>query len=530
MEHNTLFFDKFKGIRTVNPLADPFSGIMSAISSKNVELKFSNNGDNVGIYTMLGNRAIATLSDEQQIIRGQWESVQNGIRYWIVYATDDTRGYLYNYLYSSQSFELIYDGLSPSSECNAITVAQGFTDYLFFTNGIDAPVAVNIMSTPQYQTVNAVDAEGRDIRGLGLESYDGRLVMLSGNRVHWSKQLDIFDWSANDTGNLTNAAYQEFDRNTTACIFYDNRLIVWTLDNSVAFTGNPADTVSFLRSGASGGGCTSFGSVLRFDNKVFYYDHKARNIFAYYLYDVGQTRPTDGFGDNVRRYFNQIDETKFNRIYLLPFISEQKNEIWLKLPTVSGSIILVLDYTKGEWLVRDEQSIVSFLTFNNAVYSSFENKILREYLDSTFNGEFRGAEYLFNIVNCGSDSNLKIPKYPIILTLDSAYHNDFYIDFTYNDNPETTKTKHISRGYPSNVLIWVDNDDDLSGGWWSDDDADTTGGVWIDNNSYNVLLRVPNLLPFKQLQMRIYTLESPQDFGIKRIEMKRVKIKTKTMT
>ena len=74
---------------------------------------------------------------------------------------------------------------------------------------------------------------------------------------------------------------------------------------SVCFTGNPAGS-DFARSGSTGGGCAGFMSVLRFDNKLFYYDHFARNVFAYYLYDSGQTRPTDGLANDIKKYFDII--------------------------------------------------------------------------------------------------------------------------------------------------------------------------------------------------------------------------------
>lgn len=51
--------------------------------------------------------------------------------------------------------------------------------------------------------------------------------------------------------------------------------------------------------------------------------------------------------------------------------------------------------------------------------------ILREYQTSNFADEFIGAEYLANIINVGSDSNMKVPKMPLILTLDFNQENDF---------------------------------------------------------------------------------------------------------
>ena len=43
------------------------------------------------------------------------------------------------------------------------------------------------------------------------------------------------------------------------------------------------------------------------------------------------------------------------------------------------------------------------------------------------------------------------------------------------------------------------------------------------------MFNLAGLLNFKQLQIRIFTEEKGQEFGIKRLELKRVKFKTKTI-
>ena len=45
-----LFMQNFRGIRKVNPVVDVQSaGIISAVSCRNVELKYTENGDNVAV-------------------------------------------------------------------------------------------------------------------------------------------------------------------------------------------------------------------------------------------------------------------------------------------------------------------------------------------------------------------------------------------------------------------------------------------------------------------------------------------------
>lgn len=525
-----LFIQNFRGIRKVNPVVDvQSSGIISAVNCRNVELKYTENGDNVGIFTAKGNKAV---KDVGKTVIGQFESVQGGVTYWFIYAVDDTQGYIYRYNTLDDSLALIKDGLSKATVCNGITIAQGYNDWFVFTNGIDDYLAINLQQTEtekQAQFLNAEDSEGRQIRGLGLEAYDGRLVTFCENRVHWSAQSNIFDWKSSNPDVITGPAFQEFDRNITAIIYYNDMLIAFTGEYSTYFKGNPGDASNFERGGASGGGCASFKSVIKFDNKLFYYDDKAKNVFAYYLLDSGQTRPTDGLANNVIDFFSRLYSDKLNEIEIVSYVSGERSEIWFKLPYLDENKILIYDYLKQEWLERAAESDIKALAvIGGALYSASGAKLLKEYLTSAFDGAYKPAEYKMNVINLNSDSNLKVPKMPLIMTLDFDYQNDFFIEFIYDDRPERSKIKRVVK-LGSGYLIWAKSETDENGGVWAIDHADENGGVWVDDDKNNVMFNLAGLLNFKQLQIRVFTAEPGQEFGIKRFELKRVKTKTKTI-
>lgn len=524
------FIENFRGIRKVNPVVDVASrGIISAVSCSNVELKYTENGDNVGIFTAPGNKEAADLS--KKIIR-QFESVQGGVSHWFVYATDEDYGYLYEYSPTTGEFTLLKGDFTPTDTCNGITIAQGFYDWFVFTNGVDDYIGVCMqqeVEADRIKELNAYDAVGRDIRGLGLEAYDGRLVTFCENRVHWSKQADIFDWHSAETDVTTNPAYQEFDRNVTAIIYYNDMLIAFTNEYSTYFKGNPGDATNFVRGGASGGGCPAFQSVIKFDNKLFYYDNIAKNVFAYYLLDSGQTRPTDGLANNVMSFFDALNPGRLNEIEVVSLVSGERSEIWLKLPYNDRNAILIYDYLKGEWIERKAQDDIRGLAvISGAMYSASGTKILKEYVGNTFNGVFIPAEYKMNIINARSDSNIKAAKMPLIMTLDFDYDNDFFIEFIYDDRLDRSHKKRVVK-IPKEYLIWAKDVNDEGGGFWAKDKDDTNGGIWCPDNKNSVMFNLFGLLPFKQLQIRIYTAENPQEFGIKRLELKRVRFKTKTI-
>lgn len=528
------YLDKFKGLRKTNPISEPLSGVMSAMSISNTELKYSGNSDAVGIYSMLGNTIVASLTNEAEKIYGMWESYQEGTLYWIIYTSDGIKGRLYHYDKSLNTFTLIYDVLTATIYSNAITVSQGFYDYLFFTNGIDAPLAIRmaeIVPEDIVTVISAIDYEGRDIRGLALESYDNRVVMTSGNRVHWSRQGDIFDWATIESLE-TDSAYQEFDREITAIAYYNNSLIVFTDDYSVSFSGNPAVTTSFNRSGATGGGCASYLSIIKFDNKLYYYDRASKNIFAYYLYDSGQIRPSDGVASNIFEEFNDVDNTRIKETQFFPVLVENRNEIWFKVPVKGGlNKVLILNYTLGEWVARTEQKITKVMIYNDELYSCFDNHILKEYNGENYGNEFIPSHYEFNVINLGSDATLKSCKGRIFFTLDTTdedgddIENDFYIQFIRDGNEMRSKIKRISKKIPDDTLIWVNDDEDLSGGYWVEDDEDKRGNVWLRISRYDQLLKLPPIAPFKQLKIKIFTAFAGQRFAIKRIEFAKINVK-----
>jgi hypothetical protein len=440
-----LFIENFGGIRQTRAVTDLCrTGKISAVSCRNVELKYTQKSGNVAIFSTHGNKVVCEL--EQKIV-GQFESVQNGVFYHFIYACDETRGYLYCFDQQRDKLELLSVELSVSAVCNGITVAQGYDDWFVFTNGVDDYVGVCLGQTDpndRIQFLNATDAEDREIRGLALEVQDGRLVTACENRVHWSAQANIFDWSSSQSNLVTIPAYQEFDRPVTAIACYHNGLIAFTDESSVVFSGNPGDASSFSRSGATGGGCASYRSLVKFDNRLFYYDQKARNVFAYYLLDTGQTRPSSGYADDVLSYFDKLSPNRIREIEMFSYVSGEKSEIWLKLPTEDENLILIYDYLKSEWVERSAQADISaFAVVDGILYSASENVILRENMTSTFNGIYKPSEYKTGLINLGSDSNVKIPKMPLIMTLDWEYDNDFYIEFIYDDNPERSCKKHI---------------------------------------------------------------------------------------
>ena len=245
--------------------------------------------------------------------------------------------------------------------------------------------------------------------------------------------------------------------------------------------------------------------------------------------DSGQTRPTEALANNVLSYFDEIDESRLDEIELISYVYGNKSEIWFKFPAVESNRILIFDYLNTEWVERRAQDDIRALAFiRGGLYSASGSKVLKEYVGSTFDGVYIPSEYKTNIINLKSDSNIKVPKMPLILTLDYDCENDFYMEFIYDDMPNKSRKKHIvklMKGY----LIWSKSATDENGGLWAADKNDPDGGMWVSSDKNTVMFNLDGVLHFKQLPIRIYTLESPQEFAIKRLELKRVRLKTKSL-
>jgi hypothetical protein len=532
-----LFIGNFKGIRKLNQLADlTVEGVISAVVSENVELRRGEDGAGAGIGSMPGNTIVASLADESLTIGGDFETVQQGKKYRIIYAANETEGFLYKF--DGEDFELIFEGLTPTDNCNGITLAQGFEDYFVFSNGIDEIVAVNFSHNPVAEFKETHDEEGREIRGLGLESQDGRLAIICDNRVHWSKQMDIFNFYENAEGILTNSAFQEFDRPVTAIKYYKDNLIVFTNDYSVRFSGNPADPANFTRHGATGGGCSSFGALVVFDNRLFYFDPNMRNIYAYELGEVSPEQNNlinsmTSCGDDVRSYFLEMDEAKCDDLRIIPCVSGDRREIWVKFTKKDGGqTILILNYDLGEWAKRVGQKINSLLFSGGKIFSSSANNLLIEYEGEKFGqypdgtgGEFIPSDYKTSVINLGDDATLKTPRGALILTFQGGRDCDFFMEFIYNNNPETAKRVRVVKKFFDKMgATFADNDDDLGGGFFVDGDEDIAvdSKTFTDEKSGDVTAAFYPPLRFKQLQLRFYTEEEGQSINIKRLSVKNV--------
>jgi hypothetical protein len=155
-------YSNFKGIRTRNGVNT--GGAISAVVCQNVDFIPNTVGADIQIKSTKGNVLFAQYPD-YQFIKG-FETIQDGERYHLVYAENETKGVLLRYNNLDDVFEVIQDNLLVTGKANGITMKDTAYDVFIFTNGKDY-YSVNFNITPITQVINPV-YDGEKITGLAL--------------------------------------------------------------------------------------------------------------------------------------------------------------------------------------------------------------------------------------------------------------------------------------------------------------------------------------------------------------------------
>lgn len=511
MQKAKLICNNFSGINRSSAVFS--SGVITASDIQNVELFSTGVNSGVGIRTALGNTAVSSALPEGESIVNIFESIQNSKTYFLVHAEDSEEGKIY--LFSPQSGTLTekVSGLTVTGKSSAVDAAQGWSDLWVFSNGeemltieFETYLAQDTPDTITYMTPE--DTEGRNVKGLGLIIFAGRLWVFNGQVLWYSVQEDIYDFETSDAQLATSAGFIEFVKNITAIYPYLGALAVFHKDSSSLIT---QDESGFMKSFDSPGGCAGYNSLVFHGTQLYFYDNTKKGVFSFLQVINGDKTLGENIALDIQEELITLGSFSPERIKLLSVVTSDRNEVWFLLPSDSAdyTTILIYDYLHKAWVKRKSQKINSACIIGGVLYSAGE-KIYREYSSSDFDGEFIESFYKCAPLNLGEEGSLKILSYPPKITMDMYYANDFYIQYTKNYDSLTTKTRHITSKTLKDVLIF-DN-----GNW------DTTKYPY---EKINVIKSLPAAY-FKTLQMDFYTEEEGQNFCINNIEFGKIKVKS----
>lgn len=519
-----LLFNQFKGIREYNGVNS--GGQISALTCQNVDFVQTEIGSSIGIKSASGNQILYSLPLGYSVI-ATFESKQDNNTHILIYGENEEKGALF-YVSLADVLTVLIDDLPKTGNCSGLTMTSTAYDIFVFTNGETAKTIAFTLES-DYESViaehnpirfnegwiadiNAVDYLGRDVKWLSMVEWNGHLVVASDYGVVASHQNDIYVWN-DDPQDIADSWYIDFSQKVTAVFAFTGGLYIFTNDTSTLLTASPNDESSTMKT-SSGIGCFSYTSIVKHDLYLFFYDNKQKNIYYLMATDTtGQIKPMGPVAKEIQSFFNEVKNLKMSSC-----IYNKNNEIWV----IVDDNLLIYDYTLQEWKTRLEQPINGVTLVNNTVLTSGVNgSVYIENTDTDFADNYYPSIYKTTFINDNSNTNLKKQKTPLLITVDTSYINKFFVQLTINykdKNPKEVKLKKIMTG------IYANEDG-------SSTDPRTKYGTakYSSRKTYKkMVVEISTPQVWYTLGVKIFTKEPTQGFYITSMELKNMKVKTKT--
>ena len=511
MQKSTLICNNFSGInRTSSIFAN---SVITASDIQNVELFSTETNSGVGIRTASGNIAVSGLFPAGENVINIFESIQKSKTHFFVHTESATEGKIYLFSLETHELTLKVDGLSVTGCSSATDVVQGWSDLWVFSNS-EEMLSIELEKYDEDGTLNEVkmmnlkDVDGRDVKGLGLVVFAGRLWVFDNQILRYSQQENIYDFATSDSEIVTSAGYIEFVKKITAIYPYLGSLAVFHNNSSCLITEEEG---VFSKSFDSPGGCAGYNALVFHGTQLYFYDDTKKGVFSFLQVVNGDKTLGENIALDIQDELFSIPSSSAGNIKTLSVVTADRNEVWFLLPdnNQNYSTIMIYDYLRRAWVKRKSQKINCFALIKGKLYSAGK-KIYEEYNSSEFDGEFIEAFYNCTPLNLGIENSLKILAYPPKITMNMEYSNNFYIEYTKDYNSLTTKVRHITSKTLRNVLYF-------------------DSGKWDENifphQKINVIKNLPATY-FRTLQMSFYVSNKGQNFCINNIEFGKIKIKS----
>ena len=513
MQKTALICNNFSGINRSSSVYS--SSVITASDIQNVELFATETNSGVGIRTAKGNVAVCDLIPDDEQVINIFESVQKGQTYFFVHTESQTEGKIYLFSKISASLTLKVSGLKVTGVSSATDVSQGWSDLWVFSNSEDMlSIELDNLNESgeldEVKMMNLKDADNREVKGLGIVVFAGRLWVFSQQVLWYSVQENIYDFATSDAEISTSAGYIEFVKNITAIYPYLGTLAVFH-SNSSCLIALDEENSAFYKTMDSPGGCASYNALVFHGTELYFYDDTKKGVFSFKQVVNGDKTLGNNIALDIQEELFSIPNGLKQNIKALSVVTADRNEVWLLLPSEDEnySTIVIYDYLRSAWVKRKCQKINCFAIVGGVLYSAGK-KIYEEYTSSTFDGEFIGAFYKCTPLNLGYENSFKILSYPPKVSLDMYYNNSFYIEYTKNYDSLSAKTRYIKAKTLKNALYFDIGHWDLS---------------YFAQKDINTVKKLPASF-FKTLQMTFFTKREGDDFCIRNIEFGKIKTKT----
>ena len=512
MQKTSLVCNNFSGI---NRNGSQYSNSMiTAVDMQNVELFSTEKNSGVGIRTTSGNVAVSDYIPNGEVVVNIFESIQNSKTYFFIHTESINVGKIYLFFPDSGELILKVDNLTLTGKSSATDVIQGWSDIWVFSNSeemltIEIDKYDSEGKLDEVTIMNPKDMAGRDVKGLGVVVFAGRLWVFNNQILWYSVQENIYDFSTSDSEIVTSAGYIEFVKKITAIYPYLGSLAVFH-SNSSCLIALDEENQKFYKTFDSPGGCAGYNSLVFHGTQLYFYDDTKKGIFSFLQVINGDKTLGDNIALEIQDELFTISISQLNKIKTLSVVTSDRNEVWLLLPSddTQYSIIMIYDYIRKTWVKRKSQKINAIGIVGGKLFSAGK-KIYEEYNSQDFDGTFIEAFYKCAPLNLAVENSLKILTYPPKITMNMFYSNDFYVEYTKDYNSLTAKVRRIVSKTLKKVLYF-------DKGFW---DINT-----FPHEKINVIKKLPTTF-FKTLQMTFYTKNEGQNFCINNIEFGKIKTK-----
>ena len=307
MQRTALICNRFSGINRSSSVYS--SSVITASDIQNVELFATEVNSGVGIRTSKGNVAVCSQIPADERVINIFESIQGGVTYFFVHTENSSEGKIYLFSVISGTLTLKVSGLSVTSKSCATDVSQGWSDLWVFSNSEEMlSIELNNYNEEgeldEVVMMNLKDGDNRDVKGLGLVIFAGRLWVFNGQILWYSQQENIYDFSTSSAELATSAGYIEFVKNITAIYPYLGTLAVFH-SNSSCLIAIDDDSSAFYKTMDSPGGCASYNALVFHGTELYFYDDTKKGVFCFRQVVNGDKT----LGDNIAV---DIQEELFN--------------------------------------------------------------------------------------------------------------------------------------------------------------------------------------------------------------------------
>jgi len=356
------------------------------------------------------------------------------------------------------------------------------------------------------------------IRGLALNTWNGRLFVGSGGTLYYAELGRVNGWDIKyGAGGIPNS-YND-SSNVKALGLYSNYMLIHKEFYTYILTGG-TDPSEWQVSPYSSISCDSQQSSV-VTNSVYYVFSK-ENMGIYPLTQI--TVFSDKYvgpeiSTKIRDYFSNVILSDTEKIFAVRY--PKKRRMMMYLPTINASgssVAVVYDFQTKTWLMRKvpQEVTIAFEYANDAYIGTADGKVLREFAGTTFDGQFIDAYWKSPWLDMGDDSYYKsFSEFNIQLAED--FTNSFVIR-TRRDGNSNYKEREFSSDTPDvNALIWEGTSESPNNlTYWDYND-------WVKSGFLTIRCPLENQF-FQCYQLEIATKTLGQGFYIYGFDIRRVEL------